>query len=233
MKQHRDLKKISLSGLLLIISAVLLCILLFFILPAWKSAAETGKELGTSAGKKVGQFSGSLRGTADGISESQDYIMSTEEICEKLRETLTDTHSLEVLSAGTDISRTSRDGASYKSLYILRGTAVFKVNMDRASVSSYGNNIFVTLPQPEAEIFIDENQTAKLADESGIIFSGSSDDGYKPYQDADAVSEMPALTEKAREQARIFTERIAASVCGDKAGWTVKFENETGGEINE
>lgn len=243
MKWQRDLKKISLTGILVIITAGLLCLLLFLILPAYGTAAETGTGLGAAVGKKVGMFTGSYQGMTEGIAEGKENGLSAEEVISKIAGTMEEANKLEVLSAGIKLSDVHQIGDSYKALYIIKGVAVFTVDMNSVSVAvKEDGDISILLPQPESEIFIDEKQTEKIAEESNIIFNGSSEDGFKAYLNSmssisedirEKIANYDSLIEEARSQAMVQTDRIAASVCQNKYTYEISFKTESGGENNE
>ena len=181
MKDKKNLKKLSLNCALLIAVALLTVMFFSLILPAYKKAEDTGILLGTASGKEVGKFTGSYKGITDGITEGKKQGLKAEDISSKITGTMKETSKLEVLSAGIKISDMHEVGEKYKSLYIIKGIAVFTVDLNKATVANTDDEIIITIPQPEAEIFIDEKETQKIAEQSNLIFDGSSKDGYTEY----------------------------------------------------
>ena len=84
MKPRISIKHISLSTVMLIILAVLLYMLFFCTLPAYRSAAETGKQLGEETGRKVGVYTGSLKGIQNGVEQSRNTAHTVDETAERL-----------------------------------------------------------------------------------------------------------------------------------------------------
>ena len=92
------------------------------------------------------------------------------------------------------------------------------------------------------QIFIDEKETQKIAEQSNLIFDGSSKDGYTEYISSmntiskdisSRINKYDNLIEEARRNARNHIERIAYSMCGNSFSYSVKFSSESGGENNE
>lgn len=242
MKDKKNLKKLSFNCALFIAVALLTVSFFALMLPAYKKAEDTGILLGAASGKEVGKFTGSYKGITDGVAEGKKQGLKAEDISSKITGTMKETSKLEVLSAGIKISDMHEVGEKYKSLYIIKGIAVFTVDLNKATVANTDDEIIITIPQPEAEIFIDEKETQKIAEQSNLIFDGSSKDGYTEYISSmntiskdisSRINEYDNLIEEARRNARNHIERIAYSMCGNSFSYSVKFSSESGGENNE
>ena len=229
MKDKKNLKKLSFNCALFIAVALLTVSFFALMLPAYKKAEDTGILLGAASGKEVGKFTGSYKGITDGVAEGKKQGLKAEDISSKITGTMKETSKLEVLSAGIKISDMHEVGEKYKSL-------------NKATVANTDDEIIITIPQPEAEIFIDEKETQKIAEQSNLIFDGSSKDGYTEYISSmntiskdisSRINKYDNLIEEARRNARNHIERIAYSMCGNSFSYSVKFSSESGGENNE
>ena len=161
MKDKKNLKKLSFNCALFIAVALLTVSFFALMLPAYKKAEDTGILLGAASGKEVGKFTGSYKGITDGVAEGKKQGLKAEDISSKITGTMKETSKLEVLSAGIKISDMHEVGEKYKSLYIIKGIAVFTVDLNKATVANTDDEIIITIPQPEAEIFIDEKETRR------------------------------------------------------------------------
>lgn len=239
MKSKKNIKNISINFILLIIAVLLTAMFFSLILPAYNKAENTGAFLGTATGKEVGMFTGSYKGITEGISQGKEQGLKAEDISSKMTGLMKETSKLEVLSAGIKLSDMHQVGEKYKALYIIKGIAVFTVDLNKATVTTAENKIVITLPQPEAEIFIDEKETEKIAEQSNLIFDGSSEDGYTAYINSmNTISEdisskingYENLNEEACRNAKKHIEQIAGSMCGESFSYSVSFSPESGGE---
>ena len=109
---------------------------------------------------------------------------------------------LGVLSANVNILNSLVLGPSsdpdYKKLYGQEATTVYTVDLSMAEVSRGVNNkgeeiIFVRLPEPEVQLYVDERSTDNIAEfQKNKNWTGSAEEGYFAYnnQQADAYEAM-------------------------------------------
>ena len=224
------LKGLPLNVLLLLIfaAAVFFCV----------SASRFGATAGSASGTAVGLAVGSYRGVAEGISAcaeaGTEAGLSAEDTTSVVKTELEETGRLQVLVAGVKLTDHHSVGNDYAALYILKGSAVFTVDLEQAAVSGdEKSGIDITCPEPEVTVFIDENETEKLAEYQRYRFAGSAEDGYKAYLNTmtasveevrQSVENYDALMEQAKAAAKTQIEALARSVRGGAAAVNVKFE---------
>lgn len=117
-------------------------------------------------------------------------------------DSITATGRLGVLSAHVNILNSLTMGAAsnpdYMKLYGQDGTAVYTVDLSQAEISKGTNSkgesmIFVRLPEPWVQLYIDESSTKNIAEfQKNQNWTGSAEEGYLAYntQNATGYQEM-------------------------------------------
>ena len=183
-KKKFTLKRI---GLFILIAAALIVAYIFLVRPLVKNSKAIGEKIGEESGKLTGMAIGSYKGITEGLDQGYDAGkeegLSAEDTMAKMAETIENMGRLEVLVAGVRLQNCHSIGDDYAALYILKGDAVFTVDLTEAviSYSADGADLVILLPQPEMELYIDDSQTELLAEYQKTPFSGKAEDGFTAY----------------------------------------------------
>ena len=204
-------------------------------------SAEIGAGIGSGAGKVTGMAVGSYRGVTEGIesglTEGKAAGLGAEDITMEISNTVREVGDLEVLVANVEIPDYHEVGKKYAALYLFRGSAVFTVDLNKASVSRTADGeVIILLPDPTAVVRINDSETELLAEYQRRFFNGSADDGFQAYLNSlklidsialEKVSNYDVLMDLARSSARKQTEMLASGVCVDCRQITVLFRTES------
>lgn len=204
-------------------------------------SAEIGTGIGSGAGKltgmAVGSYKGVTEGLEDGFSEGKASGLSAEDITADITQAVREVGNLQVLAANVEIPDYHEVGKKYAALYLFRGSAVFSVDLTRASVSRTAEGeVIILLPEPDVSVNINDSETELLAEYQRKFFNGSADDGFQAYLNTlrsidsiapDKVSNYEVLMDMARNSAKKQTEMLASGVCIDCARITVLFRTES------
>ena len=151
----------------------------------------------------------------------------------EMTHTIREVGNLEVLVANVEIPDYHEVGKKYAALYLFRGSAVFSVDLSKASISKTAEGeVIILLPEPTAVVNINDSETELLAEYQRKFFNGSADDGFQAFLNSlkmidsialDKVSNYELLMEMARASARKQTEMLAGGVCVNCSQITVLF----------
>lgn len=219
-----------LIALLLAVSAV------FF----WYQADNIGDGVGSGAGKMTGLAVGSFKGLTDGLEKGaaagRDAGLNADDMTMEIGQTVKDVGNLEVLVANVEIPDYHEVGKKYAALYLFRGSAVFSVDLTKASVSKTADGeTIIVLPEPAAVVNINDSETELLAEYQRKFFNGSADDGFQAYLNSlrlvdqialDKVSNYDVLMNLAKASAKKQVEMLAGNVCVNCSRITVLFRTE-------
>lgn len=204
-------------------------------------SAEIGTGIGSGAGKltgmAVGSYKGVTEGLEDGFSEGKAAGLSAEDITADITQAVREVGNLQVLAANVEIPDYHEVGKKYAALYLFRGSAVFSVDLTRASVSRTAEGeVIILLPEPDVSVNINDSETELLAEYQRKFFNGSADDGFQAYLNTlrsidsiapEKVSNYEVLMDMARNSAKKQTEMLASGICIDCSRITVLFRNES------
>lgn len=204
-------------------------------------SAEIGTGIGSCAGKltgmAVGSYKGVTEGLEDGFSEGKAAGLSAEDITADITQAVREVGNLQVLAANVEIPDYHEVGKKYAALYLFRGSAVFSVDLTRASVSRTAEGeVIILLPEPDVSVNINDSETELLAEYQRKFFNGSADDGFQAYLNTlrsidsiapEKVSNYEVLMDMARNSAKKQTEMLASGICIDCSRITVLFRNES------
>ncbi len=202
-------------------------------------SGEIGTGIGTGAGKVTGIAVGSYKGVTEGLetgfSEGKAEGLSAEDITMDITRTVREVGNLQVLAANVEIPDYHEVGEKYAALYLFRGSAVFSVDLTKASISRTAEGeVIILLPEPTAVVNINDSETELLAEYQRKFFNGSADDGFQAYLNTlrmidsiavDKVSNYDTLMDMAKDSARKQTEMLASGVCIDCRQITVLFRS--------
>ncbi len=204
--------------------------------------------IGRSSGSLVGTAIGSFRGVTEGISAGtaagKAAGLSAEDTVAKVKTDLIRTGRLQVLTAGVKIANCHKVGEDYAALYIVKGSAVYTVDLEKAKVdyNSADSSMRIDIPKPQMEVYIDQNETEKLAEYQKHKFVGDAEDGAKAYLNSmkhseeeikESMDNYDSLMEQAKTVARNQIEALVDTVRGDHLSVTVHFYDIGKEENNE
>ena len=204
-------------------------------------SAEIGNAIGADAGKAAGRAIGSYKGVTEGIDSGfkagKEEGLSAEDTTVEISHRIREVGNLEVLVANVEMPDYHEVGKKYAALYLFRGSAVFSVDLSKASISrSEDNEVIILLPEPKAVVSINDSETELLAEYQQKFFNGSADDGFQAYLNSlrmidtiaiEKVSNYEMLMKLARDSAKKQTEMLASGVCVNCGKITVLFRPES------
>jgi len=232
------LKKLKQTTLLFLLVAALL-IATVFTGYIHHRAGEIGTAVGQTNGKIVGTAIGSAKGVTVGTQEGKEAGeqagLSAEDTSVDIKGSMEALGKLEVLVAGVSLKNINKIGDSYTGLYLINGDAVFSVDLAEAEISfsQDGKDVYITIPEPNLEVYLDQNSTKKLAESQNFSFTVSAEDGLIAYlnsmtQTVEKVKETminyDSLFADAKESAKKQVQQLAATICGDNYIVHVQFK---------
>lgn len=164
------------------------CILFGAVALRW-NATSFGSDLGAAAGFAAGRMAGSLEGLTAGrkagTEDGKTVGLSAEDTAAAISNQMQQVENLEVLVASVklnDFHTVGKEEApTYAALYLANGTVVFTVDLSQAQIQAQNNMLYIVLPQPVGNLYIDESSVEKVADYQKKFFNGSAEDGFDAY----------------------------------------------------
>ena len=202
-------------------------------------AKGIGNRIGEFNGTVVGTAIGSLRGINTGVSEGAaagaEAGLSAEDTKADIKGTMENIGNLEVLVAGVTLKNINQIGDTYKGLYVINGDAVFTVDLNKAelSYSDDQKQVYIHIPTPEIEIYLDQGSTKKLAEVQKFSFTVNAEDGLNAYLNSinqtvnsvrDNLGNYDSLVKKAEEAAINQVKMLAETICGGEKIVEVKLK---------
>lgn len=198
---------------------------------------EIGNEIGSGAGKMTGLAVGSYKGVTKGLEEGaaagKEAGLNSEDTTMEISRTVKEIGNLEVLVANVEIPDYHEVGKKYAALYMFRGSAVFSVDLSKASVSrTEDGEVIIILPEPAAVVNINDAETELLAEYQRKFFNGNADDGFQAYLNSlrlidtislEKVSNHEMLMDMARESAKKQVSMLSGNVCANCRQITILF----------
>lgn len=221
---------------LAIILAALLVLIFAILLPFYFSAAKisltVGEQMGTLAGRATGSYYGFKEGIGKGAEAGRADGLSAEDIVTEVQDTLTRAGKLQVLVAKVTLEDllTIGEDETYRALQLLRGDAIFTVDLQQAVITTTSDTVMVHLPDPEPKITIDEEECETVRKYHRDHFGGEDVDGFtaalnsrqKTMDEAlDNIKKDQELMEQARSAAKKQTTLLAQNICGASRQVTV------------
>lgn len=192
---------------------------------AEQSGSASGELIGSGIGTAVGMAYGITDGYVRGLEDGKEDGLSAETTTyvDDVKISLCEVGALEVLSASVSIRNLHEaGGGDYKNLEILFGKGVFTVDLGKAEVAEdVDGALVIKLPNPQLELYIDEEKTEYLGEYQKFPWSGSAGDGYEAYLNSrievdekvqDKIAHYDQLFMQARESAQAQVELLAGSV---------------------
>lgn len=219
-------------------NSFLLCVLaaIFFVMAiAAVYFHARAKNVGTSVGEMTGGAVGVALGSADGVINGLQEGMeagaaaglSAEDTTADMKESLKEVGRLEVLAAGVTLRNLNEIGQEYTNLSVINGDAIFSVDMTQAEISfsQDGKEVYIVIPEPTMELYIDQSGTEILAEIQKPFFGVTAEDGLNAYlnsmaQTVDKVKETLAnydsLLAQAKDSALEQVRQMAETISGGR-----------------
>ena len=189
-----------------------------------KNARKKGEELGKKVGTAVGSYQGftSDYKSAQEKAEAEEKQKKLEENNIKYAQRMRQTEKLDVLMVTFNVVDEQEVGKEYSAVLFAKAHAIFSVDMGKADVSMSEDNVLtITLPQPQVEVYIDENSITKESEMNRLFFDGNAEDGFDAYLDSMVKMEENSKTkaysnqkfwDEARDSAEQQVRRLANGV---------------------
>lgn len=219
-------------------NSFLLCVLaaIFFVMAIATvyfraQAQNVGTSVGEMTGGAVGVALGSADGVINGLQEGMEAGaaagLSAEDTTADMKESLKEVGRLEVLAAGVTLRNLNEIGQEYTNLSVINGDAIFSVDMTQAEISfsQDGKEVYIVIPEPTMELYIDQSGTEILAEIQKPSFSVTAEDGLNAYlnsmaQTVDKVKETLAnydsLLAQAKDSALGQVRQMAETISGGR-----------------
>lgn len=231
MNSKNTISVVILAALFIVLLLIAFSVGLFF----HHNIASIGTEIGSTSGTIVGSAIGSYKGFTEGYEEGANDGLDAEDTTAEIKGSMESIGNLEVLAAGVTLKNINNIGDAYKGLYIINGDAIFSVNLNNADISysEDKSHVYVLIPKPELELFLDQASTKKLAETQHFSLSVSAEDGLKAYlntmsQSVDNVKKTlvnyDSLMTIAMDTARMQVSALVSAVCGDSQIIHVEFK---------
>lgn len=234
----KQFKKMPIIAILSIITVAITCVMISTILMgahAQNLGNDVGSTMGRATGKAIGAVAGVTKGSQDGYEAGKAEGLSAEDTKTKISNTIREAANLEVLVASVKLSDIHSVGDDYKALYLLRGNAVFSVDLGKAIVEERDDGVYITIPQPEMELIIDQSRIKQEAMFQKYKFSGDAESGLDAYinsmkkivqESSSALSNYDSLIKSAKTAAKKQVEQLANSVAVNQRTVYVSFQEE-------
>lgn len=209
------------------------CILaaIFFVIALYNhSIAEStgdkiGQETGFLVGRAAGSYEGMTKGREEGLAAGTAAGLSAEDTEAAIANEIHRIDKLEVLVASVKISDFHTIGEEeklkYAALYLLKGEVVFSVDLNQADIVVRDNEVYITIPKPHGELYIDQSRVEKAAEYQRHYFSGSAEDGFDAFLNSmkkvtstsvEELENYSVLLQAAQESAKKQVKQLASSV---------------------
>ena len=236
------IKLIKIASPFIILVVLALTALVRYVIPAYRNAENLGVGIGDKAGTIVGNVTGSFDGITTGlekgVANGKEEGLSAKDTESEIKNHFSQIGNLEVMEAGVKLTNVNKIGKKddYAALFMLKGVAVFSVDLRDVEINDIDTNtIEVLLPEIDAEIYIDEGATEKLAEYQKKSWTGSAKDGFTEYMNTRAETDQSVketmenystLMETARSAAIKQIDIIANAATGNRKEITVRFKEE-------
>ena len=181
MEKTKRNKKLNLKKkeiVLYVIAAIIVVCILPFAIISRVRAQEIGSRLGEEAGYSAGKFAGSFEAFSDydkAYEEGKAEGLSANDITANVANSIEKLEKLEVLVASVKLTDTHSIGDDYKALYILKGDAIFTVDLSKAEIKKNDDAFYIQIPHPQVELIINQNEIEKIAKYQKYSFSGKAE----------------------------------------------------------
>lgn len=188
--------------------------------------------VGSSSGESFGKIAGTVVGTVEAAKDAQNaYIngkeegLSAEDTKAYITNSFENVGNLEVLASSVTLTNVNSVGEDYKALYLLKGDAIFSVDLSNTqfTIDTNNNKVIVYAEKPVVDIYINDMQTQKLATYQKKRWTGTSEEGYIQYMNSmknaeseirEKVADYDALVESAISAEKQQIQFLVQSICG-------------------
>lgn len=231
------LKKIPKSGTYIVPCVIIACVLLYVIILR-VNAESMGTVVGQLTGSQKGKFDGSLEALAnyrEACAEGKEEGLSAEDTVVEVANKMKEVKRLEVLVASVKLNDISTIGDDYAALYLLKGDAVFTVDLSKAEITEETDGLHIMLPRLDVDPIIDESKVEKVDEYQKWSFSGKTEDGFNAYlnstrklieESKETLANDASLKMIAEEAAIKQVTQLANSVAVEKRDIIVSFKEE-------
>ena len=197
-----------------------------------------GTTFGQSTGSQVGKFIGYLEAKEDSdkaYEEGKEQGLSAEDTLAEVANKIKEVECLEVLVASVKLNDIHTVGEEYAALYLLKGDAVFSVDLSKAEIMEKSDGIYIALPPLEMDLLVDQSKIKKVAEYQKRFFNGSSEAGYDAYlnsmakiieESEETLVNYDSLKKTAQETAKRQVSQLVNSVAVEKRNVIVTFKEE-------
>ncbi|MCR4912356.1 MAG: DUF4230 domain-containing protein [Lactobacillus sp.] len=148
------------------ICCVILLLLVFVLIFFFFDLEDLGKDIGQNVGKSVGIALGSYKGITEGLSDGakagKEKGLSAEDTNVSIKNSIEKIGKFDVLVSGVRLTDVHSYSDKYSSIYLIKGSVTFSVDLSMADVNIEDNDIKVTLPEPEGNLYTDNNAIEKI-----------------------------------------------------------------------
>lgn len=241
MEKTKRNKKLNIKKkeiVLYVIAAIIVVCILPFAIISRVRAQKIGSRLGEEAGYSAGKFAGSFEAFSDydkAYEEGKAEGLSANDITEEVANSIKKLEKLEVLAASVklyDVHSAGREGKNdYKALYLLKGEAVFTVDLSQAEIKKEENTLYIQLPLPEAELTINQEEIEKIAEYQRKFFNGSAEEGFDAYLNSmkkidtateETIANYDSMMISAKESAKKQVAQLVSNVTVSQNGTNVE-----------
>ena len=202
-------------------------------------AGIIGNAVGQTNGQIVGTAIGSAKGVTVGAKEGKEAGenagTSAKDTTVDIKGSMEALGKLEVLVAGVTLKNINKIGDTYAGLYVISGDAVFSVDLAVAEISFSQDlkDVYITIPEPDLELYLDQQSTEKLAETQHFSLSVTARDGLINYLNTmaeiernveDTLTNYDVLFSEAKNSAKHQVQQLAATLCGDHYVVHVQFK---------
>ena len=165
----------------------LIYVVFFVVFPMSQNAEAIGETIGQAWGNTTGWAIGTYKGITEDIPagrrDGKEAGLSAEDITVEIGNEIESLGNgkLEVLTASVKLKDFRQIGDDYAALYVMKGEVVFSIDLNKVKIEYSDNNseVFITIPEPEVELFMDEGDAELLCEYESPFFNGSAQDGMK------------------------------------------------------
>jgi hypothetical protein len=225
--------------------AIMLIILIFLLIVTGllvytnSIAEQKGNNIGETKGQIVGVAVGSVKGITEGIEAGKEAGeadgLSAEDTKADIKGTMESVGKLEVLVAGVTLKNMNQIGETYKNLSIVNADAVFTVDLGAAEISysSSGQDIYISIDEPELDLYVDLNSSETLLEVQKFSRTVSAEDGINDYLNSikqtvskvkETMTNYDTLMATAESTAKEQVHQLASTVCGNGTTVHVQFK---------
>lgn len=218
------------SALLCVLAAIFFVMAIaavYFHAQAKNVGTSVGEMTGGAVGIALGSAEGMFKGLQEGMEAGEAAGLSAEDTTADMKESLKEVGRLEVLAAGVTLRNVNKIGQEYTNLSMLNGDAIFSVDMTQAEISfsQDGKEVYIVIPEPTMELYIDQSGTEILAEIQNPSFGVTAEDGLNAYlnsmaQTVDKVKETLAnydsLLAQAKDSALEQVRQMAETISGGR-----------------